>query len=942
MKIYVGNSSYPEYFVLKNSLDNAVFITDNEKKAKECFLNFLAYKEFFSVDKEILFIPSSKDVLDLESQIERNYALTRWIKGEVSIIVFSIEALDIKLRTFDEFCKSLIKIEKGKEINREEFVENLLKSGYIKEDYPENEGEFSVKGGYISINIPKIGIVDVDFFGDEIEGLYLKSKLFTRKEINNITIYPLYDFEVASQNPLKLKDEPYAYLKDYLSGEIYTVDVFEDLNQKSSFFSNLVSKSIGTTKDVDESYTVYKIPLKNELVLKEEKLAFLPEVENKNLQLDVEPIKEGDYIIHEEYGIGIFRGIETREIRGKVYDFMILEYAEGEKVFVSYLHFDKIHKYKSQSVIKIDKIGAPSWRNLKKKVKESLRNIARQLIKIYAERQSIKRPPLEVENELIDKFEREFPYIETPDQSKAIKDIKKDLMKDKPMERLICGDVGFGKTEVAIRATFIHAVNGYQTLILVPTTVLAYQHYIKFKERLEKYGLIVENLSRLKSKSQQLKIVEDLKNGKIDVIVATHKGLSEEVQFKNLGLLIIDEEHRFGVRAKEKIKQIKKDVDTLYLTATPIPRTLNMALSGLKDISVINTPPEGRYEVKTFVSPFDEEVLKKAIEFELKRKGQVFYIHNKVETISDTANYIKSLFKNANVDFVHGQMRPSEIEKKILSFIEGKVDILVATSIIETGIDIPTANTLIVERADLFGLAQLYHLRGRVGRGNIQAYCYLFVPNHISKDAQKRIDAILRLTRPGSGLKVSMEDLQIRGPGNILGVEQSGFVKSVGFDMYVKLLKEAIKEEKGEKEFETQIEVDFDYYIPQSLIKDPSERLNIYLAISKAESYEDIDKIRKYLKEFYNDIPKIFNIYLTLEKIKRVLSEMKIQKFSVKENIGYLGFSKETFPEVVSNLIKHLKPYKIDTYGIYFNLSTEDLEKISSIFENTLKSVKIE
>lgn len=944
MKIYIGSSSYPEYYLIKNSTEKTFLIVNSEKKAKECFLNLKAYKEFFEDKRDIFFIPSSKDLLDLESQIERNYALANFIENfnPISIFILSVDALDVRLRPLNEFYKSLIKLEKGKELNREEIIEKLLKSGYIKEDFTENEGEFSVKGGYISINVPKIGIVDIDLFGDEIEGLYLKSKLLTRKEIKSITIYPLYDFEVLSQNPLKLNDKSFICLKDYLSGEIYTVDIFEELNQKVSFFTNISDKSIGTKKDVDETFKIYEIPLKNELVLKDEKIAFLSKFEDKKLQLDVEPMKEGDYIIHEDYGIGIFKGIETREIRGKVYDFMILEYADGERVYVSYLHFDKIHKYKSQGPIKLDKIGAPSWRNLKKKVKEALKNVARQLIKLYAERQSIKRKPLDVENDFINSFEREFPYVETQDQLKAIKDVKKDLQKDKPMERLICGDVGFGKTEVAIRAAFIHAVNGYQTLVLVPTTVLAYQHYIKFKERLEKHGLVVENLSRLKTKSQQIQILEKLKEGKIDVLIATHKGLSEDVKFKNLGLLVIDEEHRFGVRAKEKIKQIKKDIDTLYLTATPIPRTLNMALSGLKDISVINTPPEGRYEVKTFVSPFDENVLKKAIEFELNRKGQVFYIHNRIETIKDTADYLKNLFKDVNIDFVHGQMKSNEIEKKILSFIEGTIDILVATSIIETGIDIPTANTLIVDRADLFGLAQLYHLRGRVGRGNVQAYCYLFVPNQITKDAQKRIDAILRLTRPGSGLKVSIEDLQIRGPGNILGVEQSGFVKSVGFDMYVKLLKETIKEEKGEQEFETHIDVDFDYYIPQSFVKDPSERMNIYLAISKAESYEEVEKIRQYLKEFYNELPSIFNFYLLLEKIKKILSNLKIKKFSIKECHGYLEFSKQTPADVISRLISELNPYKVDGHGIYFYLNQGELEKASYIFENTLKSVKIE
>ncbi|NPA53851.1 MAG: DEAD/DEAH box helicase, partial [Aquificae bacterium] len=551
-------------------------------------------------------------------------------------------------------------------------------------------------------------------------------------------------------------------------------------------------------------------------------------------------------------------------------------------------------------------------------------------IKLYSERQKITRTPLEIENELIKQFEEDFPFVETPDQLKAIKDIKKDLFSEKPMERVICGDVGFGKTEVALRAVFINAVNGKQSLVLAPTTVLSYQHYRNFKERLEPYGIKVENLSRLKSKKETEKILKELEEGKIDVIVGTHKALQENVKFKNLGLLVIDEEHRFGVRAKEKIRQLKKDIDTLYMTATPIPRTLNMALSGLKELSVINTPPEGRVETKTYVFPYTEEKVIEAIEKELNRNGQVFYIHNRIETINEKAKEIKQWFPDKKVAVAHGRMKPKEIEKVLLDFIQKKTDILVSTSIIETGIDIPTANTLIIERADLFGLAQLYHLRGRVGRGNIQAYCYLFVPpeGNITEDAQKRLSTIKRLTRPGSGLKISIEDMQIRGVGNILGVEQSGHIKAVGYEMYIKLLQEAINEETGHEEKEPVIVVDFESYIPSDFIQNPTERLNIYMAVSKAKDEKEIQKIKEYLEKFYEGLPKAFNMYLEISKLRKYLTGKGIKKVELKKPISTFYFDEENPPEAefLQKIIKNL-PVK----QVYSNKIEFFLEKIEDI-----------
>jgi transcription-repair coupling factor (superfamily II helicase) len=929
MKIKGSIGSYPEYFVSKNTDDRCIVITENEKRAKEFVHDVKSYLKHFQKNIPVLDFPESNDKLDIESQIKRNLCLTKILQNEKYIVVLSKNALNLKIRKPEDFKKSVLHLKKGDVLNFDYVVETLIKNGYIREEFIENQGEFSLKGGFLSVYVPEIGIIDLDLFGDTIENIFLRSKLLTRKEIDEITIFPLYDFTVKNKDvfQLEFEEKQPSNLKSYIQNQqIFYVDVMQDILKKEAvyFYSNGKNEDIEIPKNVDLTYfKEIKIPLKRELALKNEKTAFIS-TEETTIDLDVEPLKEGDYIIHEDYGIGIYRGIETREIRGENYDFMILEYAGGEKIYVSYLHLDKIFKYKAQGIVSIDKIGGTSWRNLKRKVKNSLKNVARELIKVYTERRSIKREPLNIDDELIYRFEKEFPFLETPDQMKAINDIKKDLSSEKPMERLVCGDVGFGKTEVALRAAFINVVNGKQVLVLTPTTVLSFQHYRNFKKRLEPYGIIVENLSRLKSKKQQTEILEKLEKGQIDIIVGTHKALQDDVKFKNLGLMVIDEEHRFGVRAKEKIKSLKKDIDILYLTATPIPRTLNMALSGLKDLSVINTPPEGRVETKTFVSFEDEKVVKEAVSFELKRKGQIFYLHNRVETIEEKAKHLKNLFPDVSVQFVHGKMKPSQIEKIILDFIEGKIDILVSTSIIETGIDIPTANTLIIERADLFGLAQLYHLRGRVGRGDIQAYCYLLIPKEITKDAEKRIDAIMRLTRPGSGLKVSIEDMQIRGPGNILGVQQSGHIKAVGFEMYVKLLKEAINEERGKEEKEPVLILDFESYIPEDFIKDPNERMNIYMAVSKTETIEEIYELQKYLKDFYQNFPQVFNSYLEISKLKKAMKNVNIQKIELKEPISAI-YTEGLEPEKIMILVENLDVKQVFSDKIQFYFSSKNI-----------------
>lgn len=940
MRIAVGNSSYPEYYLIERA-EKGFLVTDSEKRAREVFGNINSYKEYFNVDTPVLFIPSYSDPLDIKSQIERNFAYMNILTKDRFVAVLSKDALDLDIQKRESFLESIIKIETGKEVDRQPIVEKLYRLGYIYTDEVLDEGEFSVKGNFITVYLPYIGIVEIDLWGNFVENIFLRSKLSTRKRIENIIIQPLYDRPLESRDPIIFKDVPLSKFREIVTGEVYFLDIYHELIdfKDGVYFYSHQGSDFSDEKNTDD-FQIIKLPVTRKLVLRSEKKIFVPHITLKK-EFEYEPLNIGDYVIHEEFGIGIYRGIQTKEVRGKLYDFMVLEYAQDEKVLVSYLHFDKINKYRSDGAVKIDKIGSPTWKNLKKKIKASLREIAKQLLKLYSERRTTFRNPLDTDNEIVKMVEEDFEYPETEDQRRAILDIKMDFKKTIPMDRVLCGDVGFGKTEVALRASVIAVSNGCQVAIVVPTTVLSYQHYQKFKSRLEKFGIVVENLSRLRSVQEQMDILKRIKDGRIDIVVGTHRLLQDDVNFKNLGLLIVDEEHRFGVRAKEKLRQIKKDVDTLYISATPIPRTVNLVVSKLKDISVINTPPEGRMEIKTIISRFDENIIKRAIKYELDRNGQVFFLHNRVESIKERVSYIKDLFPQAEVEFIHAKMKPKQIEERILDFIEGRFDILVSTSIIETGIDIPTANTLIVERADLFGLTQLYHLRGRVGRKDQQGYCYLLLPKEITEDAKERMRVLSRLTRPGSGFKISMEDLKIRGPGNILGVEQSGFIKAVGMQMYMRMLKEAIEEERGITEANVLVDIDVDMSIPEDFVDNPEERLNIYMALSKVNDEDEIDSLRDYLEKFYGGLPAALKFYLNFKKLEKLSPKLKLIKIQIKGGVLKLTFD-QISPEFLFNLIDVLKPISIlkDTLVFDFNIHTFDyfVEEI----ENILKRCKID
>ena len=590
---------------------------------------------------------------------------------------------------------------------------------------------------------------------------------------------------------------------------------------------------------------------------------------------DFTELKVGDFVVHESHGLGIYRGIEKVCVDKVVKDYMKIEYRDGGNLYVLATGFDAVMKYASSDskAPKLNKLGTQEWSKTKTKVKGAVTEIAKDLVQLYAARQQksgfVYGPDTVWQRE----FEEMFPYEETQDQLLAIEATKRDMESRRIMDRLICGDVGFGKTEIAIRAAFKAVQEGKQVVFLVPTTILAKQHYDNFVQRMKDFPVTVEMMSRFRTPSQIKKTTEGLKKGLVDIVIGTHRVLSKDVAFKDLGLLIIDEEQRFGVAHKEKIKQMRQDIDVLTLTATPIPRTLHMSLVGIRDMSVLEEAPNDRMPIQTFVMEYNEEMVREAIQRELARGGQVYYVYNRVNTIAEMTGALQALVPDANVAFAHGQMKESELERIMFDFVEGQIDVLVSTTIIETGLDIPNVNTMIVHDSDNMGLSQLYQLRGRVGRSNRTAYAFLmYKRDKILKEvAEKRLQAIKEFTELGSGFKIAMKDLEIRGAGNLLGKTQHGHMEAVGYDLYCKMLNEAVKAMKGKKEvidFTTAIDMDVDAYIPETYIVNEYQKLDIYKRIAAIESREESEEMRGELMDRFGEIPRCVENLLRISLIR--------------------------------------------------------------------------
>ncbi|HOQ75171.1 MAG TPA: transcription-repair coupling factor [Thermoclostridium sp.] len=659
-------------------------------------------------------------------------------------------------------------------------------------------------------------------------------------------------------------------------------------------------------------------------------------------------LKPGDYVVHQVHGIGIYQGIEQLTVEGLRRDYLKISYRDGGTLFIPTTNMDLIQKYVGSEgrEPRLNKLGGTEWARTKKRVRESLKELAISLIRLQAERKSMKGYAFSSDTVWQRQFEEAFEYEETPDQLKCIEEIKRDMESDVIMDRLLCGDVGYGKTEVALRAAFKAIMDGKQVAFLVPTTVLCSQHYENFKKRFSGFPVTVEMLSRFRTDAEQRAILRDLKAGRIDIIVGTHMLFSEEVKFRDLGLLIVDEEHRFGVAHKETIKNRYPHVDTLTLSATPIPRTLNMSLAGIRDISTIEDPPEHRYPVQTYVVEYREDIVRDAIHRELARSGQVFYLYNRVRGIQSKAAQIQKLVPEAQVGFAHGQMSERELEQVIQSFLDREFNVLVCTTIIESGIDMPNVNTIIVEDSDRLGLAQLYQLRGRVGRSNRLAYAYLTYKRDkvLGETAEKRLKAIREFTEFGSGFKIAMRDLQIRGAGNLLGPEQHGHMESVGYDMYLRLLDEAIAEIKGEPMRRASIETSVEFRVPAHIdaryIPDEDQRIDMYKSIASVEDEEEAMDVMDELIDRYGDVPEETRNLIDIALIKNMALTLGFISIKEKDDVVILSYSDQAAidPRIIMEITRKWRGHLLFSAGKqpYLSYRVKDLEK-----RDLLRNIKI-
>lgn len=670
---------------------------------------------------------------------------------------------------------------------------------------------------------------------------------------------------------------------------------------------------------------------------------------------DFAELSIGDFVVHEKHGLGIYRGIEKVEVDRIVKDYIKIEYRGGSNLYIPATQLDCLQKYSgadASKAPKLNKLGTQEWNKTKSKVRGAVKNIAKELVELYAVRQEKEGYVCGPDTVWQREFEEMFPYEETEDQLSAIEDAKRDMESTRIMDRLICGDVGYGKTEVALRAAFKEVQESRQVAYLAPTTILAQQIYNTFVQRMKEFPVHVELLCRFRTPAQQKKAIEDLKKGQVDVIIGTHRILSKDVQFKNLGLLIVDEEQRFGVTHKEKIKQLKKDVDVLTLTATPIPRTLHMSLIGIRDMSVLEEPPMDRMPIQTYVMEYDEETVREAINRELRRGGQVYYVYNRVTDIADVALRIAKLVPDARVDFAHGQMSERELENVMYSFVNGDIDVLVSTTIIETGLDISNVNTMIIHDSDRYGLSQLYQLRGRIGRSNRTAYAFLMYRKNVmlKETAEKRLAAIREYTDLGSGFKIAMRDLELRGAGNLLGAQQHGHMNAVGYDLYCKMLNEAVKEAKGihtMEDFETSVDLNVDAYIPDSYISSEFQKLDIYKRIAGIETQQDYDDMLEELLDRFGEPGKAVLNLLAIAKLKAIAHQGYVTEIKqTGKTVRFTLYEKarlntEGFPALMQKYRRGLQfkneqepKFILEPQGNLILALTEFAEELKSMAEN--------
>ncbi|MDD7409954.1 transcription-repair coupling factor [Fusobacterium gastrosuis] len=961
-------------FWLKEKENNIVYVCSSNRNIDDYFY---VLRDFY--DRKILKIKIENEIGEIRKY---NYDLLELLKSKEKFIILISMELFLNKYFYET---DILKVSINKNINLKELILKLEKAGFEKVYMIENRKQYSLRGDILDIfNENDENPLRIELFGEEVDRISyfdINSQVSIEKK-NNIEMY--IDSNKNEKNFLEIiefyksKVEYFYENKEMLNYKLEK-NIFDNIHNdinKEEELRNFVQefyhkateieiqkfsekelkefeiieniKNMSMNKNIkiySEEEARYREIFKNYSIKFEKYPLFEGYKKGKNIILtdreikgirvkrekkekisfkyqSVDQIRENEYIIHENYGVGIYLGLEN--IEGK--DYLKIKYADEDKLFVPIEGINKIEKYISmdEKIPSIYNLGTRGFKRKKEKLKEDMMIFAKEIIEIQAKRAAGNGFFYSADTVWQEEFEEAFPYVETPSQLKAIEDVKKDMESGKIMDRLICGDVGYGKTEVAIRAAFKAIMDQKQVVLLVPTTVLAEQHYERFKERFLNYPITIEILSRVQTKIEQDKSLENIKKGVADLIIGTHRLLSDDIVFYDLGLLIIDEEQKFGVKAKEKLKKIKGNINILTLTATPIPRTLNLSLLGIRDLSLINTPPEGRLKIKTEYIENDKNIIKEVIMKELSREGQVFYIYNRVKRIEEKKNEIKEILPNyVNVEYIHGKMLPKDIKRTLLNFENGNIDILISTIIIENGIDIENANTMIIDGVEKLGLAQVYQLRGRIGRSNKQSYCYMLMNDNKSKKAEKREESIKNFDN-SSGLELSMEDIKIRGVGEILGEKQHGAVETFGYNLYMKMLNEEINKIKGIQEEKIEIEdinikLNFEKYIPDFYI-DKDEKIRIYKRALSINNKKDLENLAYEIIDRFGKMPEEAKGFFKFLEIKLKCKELGIIEVIEKDKKLYLTFLEErvNIEKIISLIKKSIVTYlKIEKKIVY-------------------------
>ena len=892
---------YPAHeFVLDNSI---------EEICKKITKKLTEEKQEEILEQDIEQIKAGNYISKIDKYFNEFYdkqsTLLEYLNDNYLIILDEISKIEARQRNISQDNSNLIKnlIEKEKitpealknitsiDLNQLENEKSVIY--FEKQDIVTNRQAEKYTFNYRQIN----------YYKSEIENLFEDIKRWNKEQKS---IYVM----VSTKEKAKK-------LKEILEKEEIACTIDEKLDKTIIVKSTekIVTITIGKLPNGFENFEINQVVVSaDELIEGKKKKTFANKAYKEGEKVVFADLKIGDYVVHKNYGIGIFVGVNTITADGTTKDYIKLKYKNDAILYVPTSQLDSIRKYVGGDAINppINSLGSKDWIKTKEKVKKNLRAVAKELIELYAKREKAKGYAFSKDTPWQSQFENSFPYQETDDQLRCIEEVKKDMENQRPMDRLLCGDVGYGKTEVAIRAAFKAVMDHKQVAYLVPTTVLAQQQYEEFRDRMAEFPIKVDILNRFKSKKYQDEVVKKLKLGEVDIVIGTHRMLSKDVEFKDIGLLIIDEEHRFGVKAKEKIKEYKSNIDVLTMTATPIPRTMHMSIVGIRDMSVIYEPPHNRKPVQTYVLEYDQEVIKEAITKELERDGQVFYIYNRVDTIQKKADEISRLVPEAKVSYAHGRMSGNQIEEIMQDFIDKKSNVLVCTTILESGIDIANANTIIVENADRMGLAALYQIRGRVGRSDRQAYAYITYRKDkmLSEEADKRLKAIKEFTEFGSGFKIAMRDLEIRGAGSLLGEIQSGHLEQVGYDTYCNLLDEVVKEMQGteiESDIDIQIDLNVTSYIPDEYIEDSAQKIEIYQNIALCRKEEDIQNVVDEIIDRFGNMPAELENLLDIARIKYLAKPFSISKIASKRTAVVFTFEQSKY-EI--DLQKLLKTYK--------------------------------